>query len=71
MGYSPWGHKELDMTEWLGTPQAQVSGPQCISNKFPAGADITGPGLLFQNHHQSSLALKTSIICLLSSYYLL
>ena len=50
---------------------AQVSGPQCISNKFSAGADITCPGLLSKNHHQSSLALKTSIICLLSSYYLL
>ena len=20
-GYSPWGHKELDMTEWLNTAQ--------------------------------------------------
>ena len=21
MGYSPWGHRELDMSEWLSTTQ--------------------------------------------------
>ena len=25
-GYSPWGHKELDMTEWLSTAHTYVLG---------------------------------------------
>ena len=24
MGYSPWGYKDLDMTEWLSTEQHMV-----------------------------------------------
>ena len=26
VGYSPWGHKELDMTEWLSTAHTYVLG---------------------------------------------
>ena len=40
---------------------SQVTEKQCISNKFPGGVDITGPGLLFKNHCQSSLTLRISI----------
>ena len=25
MGYSPWGHKESDMTEWLSIPRFVIS----------------------------------------------
>ena len=24
VGYSPWGHKELDMTEWLSTRSNKI-----------------------------------------------
>ena len=29
MSYSPWGHKESDMTEWLSTAQHSSSEPPC------------------------------------------
>ena len=31
VGYSPWGHKELDMTEQLERAPAILSMPVCVS----------------------------------------
>ena len=36
-GYSPWGHKELDMTEWLTCTHTHTSQSivELFSRKFP------------------------------------
>ena len=30
VGYSPWGHKELDTTEWLHLCTCKVKGVECL-----------------------------------------
>ena len=44
-GYSPWGSRELDMTEWLG-PCTDIPGG-AVGRNPPAGAGDRGsiPGL--------------------------
>ena len=39
MGYSPWGHKELDMTEQLST------APCFFNPSYPPQALLRAPGL--------------------------
>ena len=37
-GYSPWGHKELDITEWLSTAQHRASQVALVIKNPPANA---------------------------------
>ena len=45
-GYSPWGHKELDTTEWLSTAQHTVKGFSIV-NEIEADAFLEFPCFLY------------------------
>ena len=62
MGYSPWAHKELDMTERLNSNKAAVLDNSALGPQGRYGAlafrqplnSLTGSGLMVQSSDQNS-----------------
>ena len=61
MGYSPCGHKELGMTEWLTTNKNKVLQYKCLANP-PEGIGMEKPlSLLLLTYSQPSIWKVTVI----------
>ena len=63
-GYSPWGHKELDMTQWLNNNFSGVFPGSSVVKNSPANVGNVGmiPGL--EDPLEKEIAAHSSYSCL-------